>query len=264
MLFAMIATTIFSFSACEGDSNSSYTYEDGDFIYWLRSNCCNTTEKHLIIEGLTEQGKNKKVLVVPKENNGYIVMHLGIGVLMWGSWGNIESQNLERFYAEEVNRGYYGKDPFASIAGFFDRKTEATPEDGIPNPNLEKIILKCVIRKDFGYGYGWVYNRKSPMENSVNPNWWSHEEYTNVSYWLNYESENLGLYWVDDFDYGTAITYIPENPIREGYIFDGWYKEPECINEWDFETDTLPQAKYNEQEEEIHQETKLYVKWIEN
>lgn len=27
----------------------------------------------------------------------------------------------------------------------------------------------------------------------------------------------------------------PPNPTKEGYIFDGWYKEPECVNEWNFE-----------------------------
>ena len=46
------------------------------------------------------------------------------------------------------------------------------------------------------------------------------------------------------------------SPKKEGYIFDGWYKEKECINKWDFEIDTV---KLEENIEEI----KLYAKWIE-
>lgn len=31
----------------------------------------------------------------------------------------------------------------------------------------------------------------------------------------------------------------PDPPSREGYIFDGWYKEVECINAWDFAKDVV-------------------------
>ena len=55
---------------------------------------------------------------------------------------------------------------------------------------------------------------------------------------------------------------IPPIPERDGYAFDGWYKESDCINEWDFETDALPQAQVDDQGQEIYQETKLYAKWI--
>ncbi|QNU65951.1 InlB B-repeat-containing protein [Ruminiclostridium herbifermentans] len=50
-------------------------------------------------------------------------------------------------------------------------------------------------------------------------------------------------------DYGSKITQ-PENPIKAGFEFGGWYKEAECINEWDFETDTVTQNII------------LYAKWV--
>ena len=31
----------------------------------------------------------------------------------------------------------------------------------------------------------------------------------------------------------------PTDPVRAGYDFDGWFKEEELENEWDFETDTV-------------------------
>ena len=30
-----------------------------------------------------------------------------------------------------------------------------------------------------------------------------------------------------------------DTKVNDGYTFDGWYKEKECINKWDFTVDTL-------------------------
>lgn len=86
-----------------------------------------------------------------------------------------------------------------------------------------------------------------------------------MSYYYNYEqAPNDGYYWIDNYNYGEKIEYIPPIPERDEYAFDGWYKESDCINKWDFETDALPQAQIDDQGQEIYQETKLYAKWIKN
>ncbi|WP_042475472.1 putative Ig domain-containing protein [Bacillus ndiopicus] len=43
----------------------------------------------------------------------------------------------------------------------------------------------------------------------------------------------------------------PENPKREGYLFDGWYKDSEYKVKWDFDKDVITTS------------TTLYAKWIE-
>ncbi len=87
----------------------------------------------------------------------------------------------------------------------------------------------------------------------------------NTAFMFNYENcPNGGYFFINNFEYGATIENTPYEPIRNGYTFGGWYKESECINAWDFEMDTLPQAQYDDQEREIYQETKLYAKWIEN
>ncbi len=45
---------------------------------------------------------------------------------------------------------------------------------------------------------------------------------------------------------------LPETPVREGYLLEGWYKEAECENKWDFDNDT------------VTQDVTLYAKWTEN
>lgn len=77
----------------------------------------------------------------------------------------------------------------------------------------------------------------------------------------NYDNaENNGYYRIDDYEYGSKIELIPQEPKRNGYTFVGWYKEPECINKWNFDTDTLTEERIIDGVIK-YQETKLYAEW---
>lgn len=85
----------------------------------------------------------------------------------------------------------------------------------------------------------------------------------NTTFMFNYEqSPNKDVFFINDFVRGGLIENVPYGPMRDGYAFAGWYKEPTCINKWDFENDTLPAPQYDEEGELIFAETKLYAKWI--
>ena len=49
--------------------------------------------------------------------------------------------------------------------------------------------------------------------------------------------------------YGLTITAPTVSAIPAGYVFDGWYKEAVCTNQWNFETDT------------VTSDITLYAKW---
>lgn len=49
--------------------------------------------------------------------------------------------------------------------------------------------------------------------------------------------------------YGEKITK-PKTPIREGYVFEGWYKDINLSEEWDFENDV------------VQKNMSLYAKWV--
>lgn len=38
---------------------------------------------------------------------------------------------------------------------------------------------------------------------------------------------------------GTKAVRPEEDPVREGYTFDGWFKDAGCSIAWDFETDVI-------------------------
>ena len=75
----------------------------------------------------------------------------------------------------------------------------------------------------------------------------------NVTYYYNFErADNDGVFWIDNVDEGALIVDVPPTePIRERWTFGGWYTEPECINEWNFSTDTVSADGAS-----------LYAKWL--
>ncbi len=81
----------------------------------------------------------------------------------------------------------------------------------------------------------------------------------NVAYLLNYETDNK-YYYVDNYEYGALIEYIPPVPTRKGYEFNGWYTEEECVNEWNYQQSRLPLLADGQE----FVETKLYAKWIKH
>ena len=88
----------------------------------------------------------------------------------------------------------------------------------------------------------------------------------NTSYMFNYiGASNDGYFFTNDFERGGLIENTPYEPQRGGYTFGGWYKEPQCKTKWNFKTDKLPEATYDEDGYVTDfVETKLYAKWIKN
>ncbi len=246
-----------------GFESLEYTEREvGDFIVRFYSDE-ESGDEYCMIKGTTEQGNSKRFLVIPSFIDGVRVETLGIYNLFSKSFDiilmpEIESDTIEKVYFESAIK--------MSPASF---------QHGYQCPNLDKIMYLGIESSTHYMRYSDTqvyYPRKMhekaneeglflKLNHSVLP--------ANVSYYYNYtDSDNEGYYWIDDCDYGGKIEYIPNEPTREGYTFGGWYKESDCINEWDFEVDILPEEiKYfDEYDNEItkYQETILYAKWIKN
>ena len=83
----------------------------------------------------------------------------------------------------------------------------------------------------------------------------------NISFKFNYlGNPNEGYFFIDLLEEGGILVKPPYDPKREGYTFAGWYTEEICINEWNFETDTV-KINFDEEGNRIYEEIKLYAKW---
>lgn len=222
------------------------------------------------IDGTTEEGSSKRFLVIPEYIDGVRVESLGLYnpmMLMFDpklDFPVIKSEKIEKIYFESALKK---KSPFSF--------------DG-PLPNMNKVMYLGFEQSPYYLNKGtyMVYYPRYFYENmEINHHTVARTVPANVSYYYNYEdAKNEGYYWIDDCDYGSKIEFIPKDPVRDGYEFGGWYKEAECVNEWDFESDTLPELQTewieatwsggDDQADDlievpIYQETILYAKWTE-
>lgn len=232
------------------------TREVGDFSVRFYSNYCE-------IEGTTAQGNAKRFLIIPEYIDGLRVKTLGwnsiVASMMGGADGIaypiIESEILEKIY--------------------FESDTDFSPYLGSSqtHPNLKKIICPTMEKHPNRSNCNMYYPYQVFVDNNLGEHYRKYA--ANVSFYKNYEDGKSKYYWTDDCDYGGKIEYVPKDPTRDGYMFQGWYKEAECINEWNFEEDRLPEENREQKdffenggtvtkEVTVYQETILYAKWVES
>ncbi len=279
---ASILVAIFTFAML----GSGCAYRENQFVYGDFICQMDASKTVVNIAGLSEEGKLKEVIIIPE-----YIDNLPISGIINRAYiypvGYFDSTSLKRIYYRTYIPTYGGM--FCGSSG----------RGNIGSPNLEKVFIAkaapehildwCDIEFPKGsdnnanlksgtiscFEDKYIYHVESPRGFYVSYEYFKtyiegRDYYpdtciANVTYNWNYsESENQGVYWIDDYNYGAKIEYIPDKPAREGYDFDGWYKEAECVTPWDFENDALPQEQRTEDGLLIYQETKLFAKWIKN
>ncbi|MDE7191000.1 MAG: InlB B-repeat-containing protein [Clostridia bacterium] len=211
----------------------------GDFI-------CQEYDGKINLKGLSEEGKLKSHIIIPQTIDDKKVSIWGYkSALLSNDVGKWESQNLKKIYVLGDNYVYSG---YARNKDMFGKCPLLEKIVFVNKDNRDLYLLKAGDRTVFvNYQDYCDYYAKSDICGA------------NVSYHYNYEdAPNDGYYWLDDIDGGKLIDFIPEDPKREGYIFDGWYKEEECLNKWDFRNDLIHKAEYFND----FIENRLYAKWI--
>lgn len=237
MLLLFILTI--SLSGCKNDRIK----ESGDFKYFLLDDLAYVYE-------LTEQGKEKEIIILPSKIDNYkTALGYRQGMLRSTEF-IIESEKLNAIYfnSDIMSKTYHDNAIYAVL------------------PSNENMIV--FLPYSFRYLEG--VESSSSIFNVYYSNDYSQYEnnhieiyngkIANVSYQYNYEKDGFKTYFIDDVD-GETLKNVPTSPLREGYIFDGWYKEAECINKWDFENDIIPAKEYDESGNYLYIETILYAKW---
>lgn len=215
-----------------------YEFVSGDFIcrYTNSADSIGGEEdgEYVFIMMLTGEGKKKLTLIIPEEINGKPVIKVGHsdGMGMFGFSCGISSGKYRKLYfpptLQSINPSNIGSQ---YIKYFFVK---------FPNKEfLNKIKVPYYVpEKDYDKYVGeYIENGKEEMIPNI--------VIANVNFILDGE-----VHWIDDYrvddgepwdDYTGPEegTLIAEPPLaqKDGYEFDGWYKEQECINKWDFNTD---------------------------
>ena len=282
-LLVLMVLFIVCLTSCDPLKSFEY-YTDGDFVFAYKD--YGGGIESLYLYALSDEGYQKKYVVLPKEYKG---------------------KEIDGFVAELATfyGGRYYKDDFDSsvlekifinfeLVYVYDNMfiiSEQNSDDGT-HSNVSRNKYTFIIWYDFFSrilsDFRFITKRRvfgnNLLHNEDMKKYIDYDVYgiANVSYIYNYEeAPNDGYYWVDDYDNG-LIEYIPPEPTRDGYIFDGWYKEKECINKWDFNSDkTSASYTYYEEPDEgsteeykefyneyisthTYVETKLYAKWVKN
>lgn len=187
------------------------------------------------IFGLSEEGKNKEIIIIPKVIDGYKVQLMGKSSLFGVVSPDFQSEKLKRLYFEtELDYRRLSLQEAVNLEKVFIL-------DANGNHIVSLDAKECFLNKLDADVYKEVTDRVRPA---------------NVAYFYNYENApNDGYYWIDDLEDGEKITYIPENPTREGYLFGGWFKDEACTEVWDFEKDAIIKPA------EGFYENKIFAKW---
>ena len=221
----------------------------GDLIYLhVKTN----SDEYYSVIGLSDEGKQKSIITVPSEINELSVKKIGF-LRSKTRVGSITSDKLEIIYLEKYME-------FAHTDFFIDC------------PKLEKIIcLEFEDKFEEFYDYRGQYVKHNlntekeqirrlpiyvyPSKDFVEDSQDNLYVYANIIYY----NDNNTVYYIDYSDSG-KIEKLPEEPVREGYKFLGWYKEPDCINEWNFAEDNLNEIINLEYSVQFNV-NKLYAKW---
>ena len=230
--------------------------ESGYFKYHIYDED-GSNQTYVYLVGLTELGKQQKELIIPEYIDGLKVDGLGYERPVGGKlpiFGGMQAGDETVYFdGENSFHKFYFQSNFFIVS---HRKVCL-----INCKNIDFIFWGYQFNiKDLQIkSYVWGYNK---YDGYFNPD--LYHMIANVSYMYNYENcPNDGYYWVDSYD-NDLITFIPPNPEREGYIFDGWYKEEDCINKWDFSTDKTGEELIIEEKNQYNEYPGiyLYAKWI--
>ncbi|MCM1532823.1 MAG: InlB B-repeat-containing protein [Ruminococcus flavefaciens] len=241
MLFAVFVT---AFTGCMRSGMTSEEFwnvkESGDFLYYIRNH-------NAWIVGFSEQGKEKKLIIVPNKLEGYPAIIPSIQLFAYTP--KFESENLKLVYA-------YDSYPF-----YFLRRNDSMP-------NLEKVTAIYYDQYIGGDGAWKKWIGESEYYIGDDDRSWGSEIYKNNACFLlntlSHEDSTDGwhsdLYWADHYEKGQIIDFIPPVPEREGYVFAGWYEDSGCTKIYTFEepftvdeTDVLLSQGYVKV---------FYAKWI--
>ena len=247
----MIIITIFSFSGCIFEEGPIMTYGDFRYCYvWDADQ--NTRSKNgdcIAILGLTEEGKQKEIIIIPETIEDKPVVLIGMEGMAWGTYLS-DGADYDKLYIPMCLQQV--RNPSA----VFGKAKKIFLINGPNEIFFENFKVALHLSRVFYFPETKYFQYKAYIDDiyiDVEDNGYRGitGDIANLTYIVDDE-----VYWIDDYEDGEYIVF-PEEPQKEGYVFDGWYKEPEGLTEWNEGKD-----KYSKSED--RKTVSLYAKWVQN
>jgi len=248
-LFLLLAVVVLSFCGCDDEwypgIDRSISEHDGvQYQLW---------HGEYRVYRLTEEAQKREIVYIPDEINGYPVTTLGISTVYSASYsGSLYGEGVKRIYfpwsIEETRPDFMRFDNGYIVS--------ANTKQMVVTYNRFNNVL-VIPNYSYENGIAFDFEKISPKgSEGVIP--------ANVAFLFNYANNpNQGYFFIDLVEETGKLTVPPYNPKREGYTFAGWYKDPECLTPWNFDTDVVT-IEFDEEGNRIYEEICLYAKWIEN
>jgi len=249
----MFVTLVLSIMLCIVGCDN-HTYEKDGVIYKREGD-------FYVVEGISDTNNTSDVIYVLDEIEGKQVFALGHKSPVVGRTGYIYRSHTQRIYF-----------PW-SITVVADN-LQRSCEQGCEGTLQYVISASTTLIDTTSYGKSknvvpQIVYRKISIEENVNEQLIYQENIdsflpANIAFFFNYEKNpNSGYFFIDIAEESGKLTKPPYDPKRDGYKFAGWYKEAECTNQWNFETDTVT-IGFDEEGNRIYEEIKLYAKWVKH
>ena len=222
----------------------SFTYGDFKCCYVTSATSNRAVKKESAVGvnvfGFVEDKKNRERVIIPETIDGLPVIAIGMGGLAWSKTLRQESTYAKIYLPRTLKYAY--SDSYDIHGG------ETKP------------FLVSVPNQEFFLWFGGVFYVSEMDSQKYQPYLYTNNEkgdkycgiriiVANLTYIVDGE-----VYWIDDYEEGEKISF-PIEPTKEGYLFDGWYKDKGFLEEWIEEID-----QYQKSKDSIS--VKLYAKFV--
>ena len=181
--------------------------------------------------------------------------------LLPGSVPERAGYSFTGWYLDPAGRQEYNANPSASMDVFAGWAAPATVTFLCENANIPPVLVnvgsllpRLAQPQRDGYAFdGWFVDEARTIPWNFDTDTvsgdltlyggWSRAAYA-VTFNLGYDGE------VTTLMFDEALLDEPQPPIRDGYVFGGWYKDETLLYAWNFAMD------------EVHGDTELYARWI--
>ena len=232
--FVGICFLSIALNACE--VTNPQTFEEGFFEYVILNNQVrhyrNLEDECVAITRLSNEGNKQSSIEIPTEINGHPVRYIG-------TFDFSKRRAVDRcqylFFDCKKDINIYVFDNVIDIIA------ECDANIFVCNENVKGIIYGRA-----NYFYSTFAQKKFSYDVSSGDG-----KFANVTF-LDLSNETNRIYRIECIDDGEKIPK-PQNPEKNGFVFNGWYTDEKFTDEWDFNYAPKVDESFN---------LTLYANWI--